>query len=120
MFPFFTIRLRYRTYLHHEQGIKKFAEMNMGQLIRKVAKKSAVYRKMNENLLVEKSNLRLHRDELQEQATLDTGQFFSIGRRLWGSTALVVLFLLAGVAINIVAAYGFIGAGMELGNVLRW
>lgn len=120
MFAFLLLRLRYRAYLRHEQGIKKFAEMNMGRLIRKVAKKSAVYRKMNENLLVEKSNLRLHRDELQKQATLDTGQFFSIGRRLWGSTALVVLFLMAGVAINVVAAHDFIGAGLGLGNVLRW
>lgn len=120
MFSNLRLRSKYSAYLRNEDGIKKFAEMIMGQLIRKVTKKSAFYREMSENMLVEKANLRMRQDELYEKAALDAGEFFSTRRQLWGYSFAVALTLLAGIAINLVSAYGFIGEGMEVANVLRW
>lgn len=82
MLRFLYFKSKYGSYLRNENGIKKFAELSIGQLVRKVAKKSSFYREMNENLLVEKANLRMRVDELHENPMLDPGEFFSVRRRL--------------------------------------
>lgn len=120
MFKFFRYRSKYGAYLKNEEGIKKFAEMTMGKLLRKVTKKSAFYREMNENMLVEKANLRMRRDELYEQPTLSSGDFFSTRRRLWAETLIIVIAVLAAIFLNSVSASSFIDTGWELGNTLRW
>lgn len=120
MFSSLKQRYLHGSYLRHEDGIKKFAERSMGQLIHKVTRKSRFYREQNENLLVEKANLRMRRDELYERAVLDAGEFFSTRRLMWAYTALVVLFIAAGIAVNVVSAYDFIGDGLGVGLALRW
>jgi hypothetical protein len=82
MLRYLYFKSKYGSYLRNENGIKKFAELSIGQLVRKVAKKSSFYREMNENLLVEKANLRMRVDELHENPMLDPGEFFSVRRRL--------------------------------------
>lgn len=113
-------RSRHGAYVRSEHGVKKFAEMCMGQLTRRVTKKSAFYREMNENLLVEKANLRRREDELQEKPTLDAGEFFSVRRRLWANGFLVTAVLLAGVFLNYVAVSAFIPVEVAVGGFLRW
>ncbi|HEX7071637.1 MAG TPA: hypothetical protein VF190_12565 [Rhodothermales bacterium] len=113
-------RSRYGAYVRSEHGVKKFAEMCMGQLTRRVTKKSAFYREMNENMLVEKANLRRRQDELQEQPTLDAGEFFSVRRRLWANGLLVTAVLLAGVFLNYVAVSAFIPIEAAVSGFLRW
>ena len=54
----FLTRFRSGPYLRNEQGVQKYSEMALGQLVRTVARKSRFYREQSENLLVEKANLR--------------------------------------------------------------
>lgn len=100
MFRALYYRTRYGSYLHNENGIKKFAERSLGHLIRKVTKKSAFYREMNENLLVEKANLRLREDELHEQPMLKAGEFFSRRRSLLMSNFLLIAVVAASLFLN--------------------
>ena len=120
MFKRLLLRFRYGNYLRNEHGIKKFAEMSMGQLIRKATKKSAFYREMNENLLVEKANLRMRRDELYEKPTLESSHFFSVRRELWANTFMVVFIIAAAIFLNVVAAQTFIDEATILGATLSW
>ncbi len=113
-------RFRHGPYLKNAHGIKKFAERAMGQLIRKVTKKSAFYREQNENLLVEKANLRLRADELQERPMLDAGEFFSMRRRLRANTFIVVAFVLAALFLNMLSVAPLIQGDAALPGVLRW
>ena len=106
--------MRYGTYLKSEHGVKKFAEMSMGQLIRKVTKKSAFYREMNENLLVEKANLRMRSDELSEQHLLNAGKFFSVRRRLWANSLLLTGVLLAAFFLYHVSMMAVVGLDADL------
>lgn len=76
------VRLRYGPYLRSEEGTKEFAEHCLSRLIGKVTRKSAFYREANENLLVEKANLRMLSEELARKTVLDSGEFFSVRRRL--------------------------------------
>ena len=120
MFRYLYYRTRFGSYLRNEHGIKKFAEMSMGQLLRKVTKKSAFYREMDENLMVEKANLRLREDELSQKASLNPGAFFSVRRRLWAENALVIFILISAVFLNFIAVTAFVG-GEGIGfSVLRW
>ncbi|MDX1547715.1 MAG: hypothetical protein R3247_12040 [Rhodothermales bacterium] len=120
MFAHMRLRLKHKTYLRNEHGIKKFAEMSMGQLIRRATKKSAFYREMNENLLVEKANLRMRRDELYEQPRLEAGGFFTVRRRLWSNNLLVVLIIIAAIFLNVLSVETFINETSGVGSVMRW
>jgi hypothetical protein len=99
MFRYTFFKSRHGSYLRNEHGIKKFSEMAMGQLIRRVTKKSAFYREMNENLLVEKANLRFRMDELNEKPALDAGEFFSLRRRLLAGTIMTGVVLVAAIVL---------------------
>ena len=120
MLKYLYYRLRFGSYLNNEHGIKKFAERSMGELIRKVTKKSAFYREMNENLMVEKANLRLRSDELQEQPMLSAGEFFSMRRRLRANLAIIISFVVAAVFLNLLSVAAIIEGDTALVGVLRW
>jgi len=120
MFTALKFRLQYGPYLRNEHGIKKFAEMSMGQLIRRATKKSAFYREMNENMLVEKANLRLRREELSERPTLDADGFFSARRSLWANTFMVAAIVVAAIFLNVISAEAFIDEASALSALLRW
>ncbi len=111
---------RYGSYLHSEHGVKKFAEMCMGQLIRKVTKKSAFFREMNENLLVEKANLRVRQDELTEQSLLNPGQFFSVRRRVWANSLLLTGIIAASFFLYHISVMAFVGPETGLSDFMRW
>lgn len=120
MFRRLYFKLRYGSYLRSDHGVKKFAEMAMGQLIRRVTKKSAAYREMNENLLVEKANLRLRADELFEQPMLMAGEFFTVRRRLWANSFIVMAVLAASIFIVFVSVSGFLDADAEIHGTVQW
>lgn len=111
---------QHRAYLRNEHGIKKFAEMSLGQFILRVAKKSAFYREMNENLLVEKSNLRTRLSELYEQTTLEGSRFFSTRRELWANTLLTVLVIAAATFLGQRAMAVFVAGTTVTAEVLSW
>lgn len=116
----FYFKSRYGSYLKSEHGIKKFAEMAMGHLIRNVTKKSAFYREMNENLLVEKANLRMRAEELYEQPMLSPGEFFSVRRRLWANNFIITSVVLASVFLVFVSVSAFLEGDASLGGFLQW
>lgn len=120
MFRRLFFKTRYGSYLRSDHGIKKFAEMAMGQLIRKVTKKSAFYREMNENLLVEKANLRMRAEELYEQPMLNAGEFFSARRRLWANNFIIGATILASIFIIFISVSAFLGADPEVSGFLQW
>lgn len=120
MFRRLYFKLSFGSYLRSEHGIKKFAEMAMGQLIRKVTKKSAFYREMNENLLVEKANLRLRADELYEQPMLNAGDFFSVRRRLWANSFIVTAVIAASVFLIFVSVSALLVGDAEVQGSLQW
>ncbi len=120
MFRRLYFKLRYGSYLRSDHGIKKFAEMAMGQLIRRVTKKSAAYREMNENLLVEKANLRLRADELYEQPMLIAGEFFSVRRRLWANSFIIMAIIAASVVIIFVSVSAFLEGDSSVSGTLQW
>jgi hypothetical protein len=111
---------RYGTYLHSEHGVKKFAEMCMGQLIRKVTKKSAFYREHNENMLVEKANLRMRQDELNEQALLNPGEYFSVRRRVVANSVIMIGVVAAAFFLYHISVMAFVGPEAGLAEGLRW
>ena len=113
-------RTRYGSYLRNPDGIKKFAEMAMGQLTRRVTKKAAFFREMNENLLVEKANLRMRADELFEKPMLDASDFFSTRRKLLSFSGLVFITLVASVFLNYLSISAFITEGTTTSGFLRW
>lgn len=94
--------------------------MAMGQLIRRVTKKSAFYREMNENLLVEKANLRLRADELAEQDMLNAGEFFSVRRRLWANSFIITAVIVASVFLIFVSVSAFLLGDTTTGGTLQW
>lgn len=120
MFRRLYFKTRYGSYLRSDHGIKKFAEMAMGQLIRRVTKKSAFYREMNENLLVEKANLRLRADELSEQPMLKAGEFFSVRRRLWANSFIITAVIIASVFLIFVSVSAFLLGDANDGGALQW
>ncbi len=120
MFNYLYYKLRFGSYLKNDHGIKKFAERSMGELIRKVTKKSAFYREMNENLMVEKANLRMRSDELQAEPMLDAGEFFSMRRRLWANAAVVAAFVVAAIFLNLLSIAALVQGGSVLVGTLRW
>lgn len=111
---------RYGAYVRNADGIKQFGEQCLGQLIRGVTKKSAVYREMNENLLVEKANLRMRQDELQEQPTLDAGEFFSVRRRIMVNNLIVTSVVTAGLFLNYLALSAFVSQQAGVSSFLTW
>lgn len=120
MFRRLYFKLRYGSYLGSDHGIKKFAEMAMGQMIRRVTKKSAAYREMNENLLVEKANLRLRADELYEQPMLIAGEFFSVRRRLWANNFIILAVIAASIFIIFVSVSAFLGVDADVHGTVQW
>ena len=121
MFGSLRERLRHGSYLKNEQGIKKFAERAMGNFIQKVTKESANYREMNENLLVEKANLRLRQNELQKNDMLDSGEFFSMRRRMRAMSLLTAVFVIASVFMNAISVTAIIAGDTALsGTVMQW
>lgn len=118
MFRRLYFKMQYGSYLRSEHGIKKFAEAAMGQLLRKVTKKSAFYREMNENLLVEKANLRMRADELFEQPMLEAGAFFSVRRQLWINSFIIGSVILAAIFLFLIAVTAFVSAQpVEMGTM---
>lgn len=113
-------KARYGSYLRNEHGIKKFAEMAMGQLIRKVTKKSAFYREMNENLLVEKANLRMRADELYEQPMLQAGEYFTVRGRLAANKIIISFVIMAAIFLFFVSITAFINQETGVEGFLRW
>ncbi len=120
MFRSFLINTRYDAYRRNEHGIKKFAEMCVGQLVRKVAKKSAFFRQMNENMLVEKANLRLRSAELHNNTTLEPGEFFIVRRRLLGNAFVIAGVVVAAIFLTYVAVSGFITQSELLSGWFAW
>ena len=116
----FYFNTRHSTYLRNEHGIKKFAEMSMGQLIRKVTKKSAFYREMNENLLVEKANLRLRADELAEQPMLQAGEYFSVRRRVLANGIFIAFVVIASIFLFFVSITAFLNEDTGVSGFVRW
>ncbi len=112
--------LRYGAYLRSEHGIKKFAEASMGQLILKVTKKSAFFREMNENMLVEKANLRVRQDELTAQSLLGPGEFFSVRRRVWAGSMLLTGVIGASFFLYHISVMAFVGPETGLSSFIRW
>ncbi len=113
-------RFKFGPYLRNEHGIKQFAEMSLGQLIRKVAAKARFYREMNENLLVEKANLRMRQVEMADQPMLEPGAFFVMRRRLWANQALIVAALVAAVVMAFVSLTAFLSAATDKSGALNW
>jgi hypothetical protein len=120
MFDSLYQRIQHGSYLKSEDGIKQYAEKCMGQLINKVTKKSAFYREQDENLLVEKANLRLREEELREKPVLDAGDFFSVRRRLWFENFTIGAVVLAAVFINYTAVTAFLSGGTIGLAFLHW
>ena len=108
--------LSYGSYLRSRHGIKNFAELAIGLLIRKVTKKSAFFREMNENLLVEKANLRLRSDDLLQQSMLDADVFFSIRLRLRSNHIMTAVVAVAGVLLIYVSTITFIQGGTGISS----
>lgn len=113
-------RFKYGAYLRNEHGIKQFAEMSLGQLIRKVAAKARFYREMNENLLVEKANLRMRQVEMADQPMLEPGAFFVMRRRLWANQALIIAALIAAIVIAFVSLTAFISEATNRTGAVNW
>lgn len=120
MFRHLYYRGRYGSYLRSQHGIKKFAEMAMGQLIRKVTKKSAFYREMNENLLVEKANLRMRAEELYEQPMLNAGEFFSVRRRLWANSFIVAAVIATSIFIILLSVSTLLIGEASVSRFAHW
>lgn len=120
MFRRLYFKSRYGSYLRSEHGVKKFAEMCMGHLIRKVTKKSAFYREMNENLLVEKANLRMRAEELSEQPMLNAGEFFSVRRRLWANGFIISAVVVAAIFLIFLSVSAFISDATGSVGLLSW
>jgi hypothetical protein len=120
MFGSLSRRFRYSSYLKNEHGIKKFAERMMGEFTRKVTKESANYREMNENLLVEKSNLRLRQNELEGNDALGSSDFFSVRRRIRADTLIVAVFVIASIFMNIISVTAIIEGDTALYSFMRW
>jgi len=120
MFGSLSRRFRYGSYLKNAHGIKKFAERMMGEFTRKVTKESANYREMNENLLVEKSNLRLRQNELEKNKMLDSSEFFSMRRRLRANTLIVAIFVIASIFMNVISVTAIIEGDTALYSFMRW
>lgn len=120
MFTSLWLRYKYGTYLRNEQGIRKFAEVSLGGLLRRVTRKSALYREQNESYLVEKANLRLRDTELSEQPRLEAGAFFGVRRRLWANQAIIIAAILASIILAFVSVTAFMNATDVLGGFVRW
>ena len=120
MFRRLYFKSRFGSYLRSEHGIKKFAEMAMGQMIRRVTKKSAFYREMNENLMVEKANLRMRADELFEQPMLNPGEFFSVRRRLWANNFIVMAVIAASIFMIFISMSAFLQGDTQVSGFVQW
>ncbi len=119
MFGSLYYRMKQGQYLRNPQGTKLFAEKCIGELVRGVTKKSAVYREMNENLLVEKANLRMRSMELSERPSLDAGEFFMVRRQLWLHNVIITAVVAAGVFLIFLSLSA--GLGQEgVSPVLTW
>ncbi len=120
MFGAFRYRISYGPYFRNEQGIKKFAERALDQLISRVTKKSAYYREMNETMLVEKANLRLRAAELDKQEMLEPSEYFSIRRRLLADRVIIGFTLLAGVLMAFFSVTAFLQSVDLLSTAAQW
>lgn len=113
-------RMKYGPYLRNEQGIKKFAERALDQLLSRVTKRSAYYREMNENMLVEKANLRMRAAELARQEMLDASEYFSVRRRITADTTIIVFALVAGVLMTFFSVTAFLESVDAVSAIARW
>ena len=113
-------RFRSGPFLRNEVGIQKYAEMALGNLIRRVAKRSAFYREQSENLLVEKANLRQRQQEMADQPVLEPGAYFTMRRRLWANQAIVTVALVGSVAIAFISISAFLEASSARLGMWRW
>ncbi len=116
----FLTRFRSGPFLRNEAGVQKYAEMALGQLIRRVAKSSRIDREQSESLLVEKANLRRMQQEMTDQPVLEPGAFFKMQRRLWANQAIVAVALIGSVAIAFISISAFLEASSAQLGVWRW
>lgn len=110
----------YGPYLKNEDGIKEFAERSLSKLIGKVTRKSSFYREAHENLLVEKANLRLLAEELERKKVLDSGEFFSVRRRLWAGGLIILAVLLLGTFVEYASISVLIQNGASSLDYATW
>ncbi|HET6568898.1 MAG TPA: hypothetical protein VFG50_13100, partial [Rhodothermales bacterium] len=120
MFRGLYFQSNYGPYLRNEDGTEQFAERCLDHLIRGVTKKSAVYRELTENMLVEKASLRMRAAELQEQPMLDAGEFFSVRRRLWVNNVIVTAVVISGIFLNFLSLSAFISMQTGVSAFLSW
>lgn len=113
-------RLRYGQYLRSAHGVKQFAEMCIGQLVRKVTKKSAFYREMNENLMVEKANLRMRTEELYEQPLMQAGRYFSVRRRLLANGFIITAAVAASIFLIYLSISSYVSTQTAATGFLTW
>src|SRR5690625_6510637 len=73
---------------------------------------------MNENLLVEKANLRMRSDELSEQHLLNAGKFFSVRRRLWANNLLLIGVMFAAFFLYHVSMMAVVGLDAGLSSFM--
>jgi hypothetical protein len=104
-------------YLRNENGVKRYAENGLSDLLVRTTKRSAKYRETNENLLVEKANLRMRGAELAEQPMLDGSEYFSVRRRIRINTAIIVASVAAGILFSYLSISAFLN---ETANVSGW
>ncbi len=117
MFKALSYRFKYGSYLRNEQGIKKFAENALVDLLGSVTKRSRYYREMNETLLVEKTNRRVRATELGKQTMLEPSEYFSVRRRLTVNTIILGASIVASVLLTFFALTAYLDA---LSQALQW
>ncbi len=120
MFTGLKYRMKYGAYLRNEQGIKKFAENAMVQLLGRVAKRSGYYREMNENMLVEKASLRMRATELGEQRMLDASEYFSVRRRLVANSIIITFAIAASILLTFFSLTAFLQVSDGFSTTLQW
>ncbi len=106
-------------FLRNENGVKRYAESGLSDLLVRTTKRSAKYRETNENLLVEKANLRMRNVELAEQPMLDGSEYFSVRRRIRINTAIIVASVVAGIFLSFVSISAFLNETTGLGGWTR-
>ena len=116
----FLTRFRSGPYLRNEQGVQKYAEMALGQLVRTVAKKSRFYREQSENLLVEKANLRQRQQEMADQPILEPGAYFKLRRRILLQQAVIAVTIVGAMAIVFLSLSAFLAAATPQLGAWRW
>lgn len=119
MFDALSIRFRHGAYLRNEHGTRRFGERALVELVRRVTRKTKFYREQSETHLVEKATLRFNLAEMAKQPRLEAGAFFSVRRRLWAETVVLLITLLAGVLLAFFSTATF-AQRLNFGEAWPW